>query len=541
MSRRNVKQEQQKLPTFRAGLPEANPLEVKRSEDREGKILTLKPNALGYYEIPLHILKEARIILPRGFETLGVNLCYVYPPTGMPEVGLTKERPTLMPTDDLEKLFQVRGILAGTEKLADRQAEKAEIDQMIYNVGHTMASINVGSNLKPETMRLYSLVDNLLSSSEAITTNRSTNVRNTEMRTFLNGQVQKLAEVLTAQIADVLDSTRNKTDLRDRLIAAGTCNYLWNKMVNNRINLSVDSPLELVLFPMKTDSGMALTTNELRSAVVRNAFQAYLANSGPIVRLVNTPNFNGTIGCINPIGDEKEILRVERFPWRIIPSIPRAEAILSRRITHQAPDGHNHLMQKINEFYLDLYLGICPLGMEVVNFWSQTIEQALDPQSAIPLNQQASTLITANPASNTYNKARGDQTRDLLTHFGVVNLAIRDMIADAADIVYEAAIPIVATHLLDHLDDPQTNVVTAWISARPQLIDLVGKTKKGRKNFIFYLSKEAKELLNEIEDDEDHPLHNSYRLLKSFLGSFQDERYQSIAVRMFASYEESDE
>jgi len=522
-------------------MPETTPQDNAEKPDREGKTLSIRPNKDGYYEIPLNVLKNLKILLPRGFEHLAVNLCYVYPPTGMPEVGLTKDRPTLMPTDDLEKLFQVRGILAGTEKIADREGEKAHIDQMIYNAGNTLPAINVGANLKPETLRIYSLVDNLLSSQSVIERNRATSARNGATRAFLIDQIRRLQTVLTAQLRDTLDVTREKADLRFRLLQAGTCTYLWNKLVNNRVTLPIDSALELILFPMKTDSGLGLTTEELREPIVLNVFQAYMAKSMLFADLVRSPEFLARVACASPLDDEKEILRANRFMWRLIPTIPRAEAIVNRRISHQTESGRDKVMQNINEFFLDLFLGICPLGMDVVRFWAYTVSVAVNPNTPIPLNQQAATLITADEARDLFPPAKGNPMRTLLQAFGAVNSIIINLIADTP-VTGVAAPNIVADDgLLAHMADPQVDTVRGWLATRPQLTELTGKQKKTRKNLILYLSTEAKNLLMEIQEDEDHPLHSSIKLIKSFLGSFQEDAYQRIAVRMFASYEEEED
>jgi len=541
------KRSENRNQTFRAGTQEFEPTRERKEKPEEGRELVFRANKDGYYDIPMDIMANVRIITPKGFEQLDVNIVYVFPPTKIPEVGISEDRPKVRSADDVKRLFQVQGIIAGTEKGIDRESERPKINQMIYNVGMPMAAINIGQNLRPETSRIYSAAENLAKAVKVITDNRATNTRNEIYRTFLLDQIERIKGVLTAQLQDALDVTRAKVELRQRLIAAGTCNYLWNKFINSKLTLPPDTALETILFPIKAENGLSLTTEELRAQAVRNVFRDRLINSDPIVRTVNSADYLTVIGAAQPADSEDEVLRIHRFPWLIIPSGPRAEFILNRRYTHKTNQGRSQLMQTINEFYMDLFLGISPLDVDVVAFWAQTVAGNINPAPGqLPLAQQAAALIIADPANNRYNKVREQPTLDLLNWFGVASERVRNLVANAPIIPLIAGVAAPINGLLQHIDKPENATVDSWLGTRPQLQELAqGKDKKKRRNPILFLDKEAKDFLTEIEADEDHVLHDNASLIRSFLGSFADDRYRSLAVRMFRSYEpiedESDE
>jgi len=367
--------------------------------------------------------------------------------------------------------------------------------------------------------------------------------RNQLYQDFLLDQLIRLESVLAAQLLDVMDTTRLKVELRDRLCSFGTSNYLWNKLVNARLVFPVNSPLELVLFPVKAENGLALTSEELQTDFVLGAYRKFLVNSDPIIRTVQANDFSTIVGCASPADNEAELLRVRRFPWLIIPTVPREEIILSRRFTHRVNQGRNKIMQEISEFYMDLYLGIAPLDVEVERFWLQTTTVVLNAAQGQPsYAQQVATAIAANEHVDQFRKPRGYPTRELLDYFGISSERVRNFVSQANDVIIPNAHPQVDPKLTVHLDKPQTVLVNAWLANNPQLLNLAPKEKKKKQRApIYFLGNEAKALLEEIEDNDIHPLHANAAMIRSFLGNFNDERYQRLAVRMFKSYEPTDE
>jgi len=304
----------------------------------------------------------------------------------------------------------------------------------------------------------------------------------------------------------------------------------------------LDNPLELTLFPIKAENGLSLTTQELQSNHVCSIFNRYLENSDPFVRTVRAPDFAKIIGCAFSDNDEDEKIRIRRFPWLLVPTVTRSEIILNRRFTHKANQGRSQVMQNICEFYLDLYLGISPLDVDVVRFWGQTTVVALDAAPGQPsFAQQVSTDLKAHPDHDRFIRTRGQTTRELLDWFGLASERIREFVADAPDVALGQHHPHAAVNLLRNLHTPNMAVVDGWLTTKPNLLGLKPKEKKIKKGVsILFMSRDAKDLIEEIEDEE-HPLHGSVRLIRSFLGSFDDERYQKLAVRMFRSYEPTDE
>jgi len=489
----------------------------------------LKLDKDGRYNLPFDVLSNLKVTLPAGFEDLNQNLYIVFTTSGGTLVGLSEKLINLKPITDVTQLYGIRGLIHGATKAQDSAETTLLMEHLIERCDIPAAEISPGGNFRVEMLSHVTHWQNLKASEDLVNKNVAT--QSVSIKEILSDTIKRLQMVLLTRVKDTCSNNRNREELRTQLVAEGTCNYFWTRLVANRLTHPTSLDLEYLIYPTKVENGLKLTTLEFMDKVVRSTLKLTELNGLPYAWMSN-PNFAEVVALVPP-KDEKELLRYNKFQWIMTPEISRRDAVSTRKYQPRLDRSKSAFLTSLNNLLIQSYMGIPPLGVSQRSLIEISLKSTkLD--DAHPTKNIVTQFTDALPADDNYLAVWTvkDGLRTIFNLIGGYPAPMRTLLISESKAV--ALLPRVEpkkVNLFRKVDDVSYASLKRDVKA---LGDLASKDKDSNVRIYGVIGKAMKKLSNEMTK-KDHPLHPIKDRVENFLKQFSNPEFQKAAVRNLRS------
>jgi len=497
----------------------------------------LKFNRQGNLIVPINLLSSIRVNLPPGTAESGTCVVMVCRATGV-EVGITQQPPNLLPIDDLNRLFSARRTIAGAEaqekKTSALSLQKAILAKLIAR--DTVQDLGkVSTKFTTELTRLVNTNEFINDHLKVIQTVQNTGA-NAQLKAFLVNQINLINETYEPYFKAL--AVGQDVMFNDMLRNKGVSSWLYSKLSATTVGITSTMNLMDFFFPKKAEKGLTLTVREMRTPEICNEYRLLLLRSQLLIGVVNGEDFGTSLtrGTLN-MKDEtnNEVKKILKMPVYIVPMSQVKSYAIAHDYVLRPPGEPNLLNQMVVEMFA-FVSGAFPLEYTPKNAFRDYF--SVDAQSS----------VTKSLREDFIEKLKNDTPSildriDLSAEFKKrKSLIFPDLEKFKMDLVIEVPNKIEPklTHFFERpTDQERSEIANNNVKANLKTAldnKFTVKIRKSKSTIAkSQLSKEAINLINQLEEDDDYTL--LVPGIIDYLASFSNGMMQASAAKiMHAEY-----
>jgi len=456
--------------------------------------------------------------------------------TGTIDYGWTDERVHLQRVEDIARLGALNGVLRGTEKDLDREEMIPNLHALLFAAADDERATNLAQNIRGTAMNALNLYSTFRENRDLLQKFEAQGSRERNLRSFMEDQANRVELVFDLWCKHLLTASRETFDRAKAICEKGTSEWMWGNLTKRTWPSRAFLGGSLIdhIFPPKLESGITLTVRELRTDTVVSAHACVLTNSHQILSIVNGEDYFESFHNITKSDTTAQAAKEKAsdLVWTLIPIEAQSIVMQTREYTPKGRSKLTEVVVKINEFLINAYMGLVPMGVSLEKYWN-LFEIKIDDSLGIDIREQARLAIEKKAV-----KPWMPEILDLLDLMELLRPApkpVVEYIACQDDIVPGTWIMAAVKRLDTFFPDPRTgkekDQVISWVKKQPQLATLLPLTKQRRQGTIGgVLVPDVEFLLSEIAKDRDHVLFKRIAIIRGVLLSFSDAKYQQEAV-----------